>query len=189
MSELDGLWEQAGGSDPQAFGQWAGRVERPVRLYLRPWAARVDVECIVQEALLRMWVRANDGEAEPLTGENASLRWCCRVAWNLARNEARKRGREVVTDPQEMPETSVSPEEHSSPGLRRAIAECVQALGEKLRSVLLARLEDHGLRGDLALAESLDMTKNTFLQNIVRARKQVAACLEGKGVALEESVR
>lgn len=189
MSELDGLWEQASRSDPRAFGQWAGRVERPVRLYLRPWAASVDVECIVQEALLRMWLRANDDGAEPLTGENASLRWCCRVAWNLARNESRKRARETVTDPQEMPEVSVDPEEPSSPGLRQAIADCVQALGEKLRSALLARLEDRGLSGDVAIAESLAMTKNTFLQNIVRARKQVAACLGGKGVAIEEMVR
>lgn len=189
MSELDALWEQACTRNPRAFGQWAGRVERPVRLYLRPWAARVDVECIVQEALLRMWLRANDDEAEPLEGENASLRFCCRVAWNLARNESRKRARETVTDPQEMPEVSVGPEEPSSPGLRRAIADCVQALGEKLRSALLARLEDRGASGDVAIAESLRLKKNTFLQNIVRARKQVAACLEGKGVAFEEMLR
>lgn len=188
MSMLDALWEQVRTGDPRAFGQWAGRAERPVRLYLRPWAARIDAECIVQEALLRMWVRANDDEAEPLTGENASLRWCCRVAWNLARNESRKRGREDVTAPHEMPEVVVQPAEPSSPSLRQAIADCVQALGEKLRSALMARLEDRGTSGELALAESLNMTRNTFLQNIVRARKQVAACLGDKGVALEEIV-
>jgi DNA-directed RNA polymerase specialized sigma24 family protein len=189
MTEVDELWSRIPLDGERAFGQWAGRVERPVRLYLRPWAASVDVECIVQEALLRMWLRANDDGAEPLTGENASLRFCCRVAWNLARNESRKRARETVTDPQGMPEVSVGPEEPSSPGLRQAIADCVQALGEKLRSSLLARLEDRGLSGDVAIAESLAMTKNTFLQNIVRARKQVAACLGGKGVAIEEMVR
>lgn len=189
MSELDALWKQACTRNPRAFGRWAGRVERPVREYLRPWAARVDAECIVQEALLRMWLRACDRELEPLTGEQASLRWCCRVAWNLARNESRRRGREDVTDPHEMPEIEVYPEAPSSPGLRRAIADCVEALGNTLRSALLARLQDRGASGDSALAETLNMTKNTFLQNIVRARKRVAACLGDKGVALGEMVR
>jgi hypothetical protein len=32
----------------------------------------------------------------------------------------------------------------------------------------------------------LGMTTNTLLQNIVRARRQVARCLEGKGIPREE---
>jgi len=36
------------------------------------------------------------------------------------------------------------------------------------------------------LAERLRMRLNTFLQNIVRARRSMEKCLEGRGVRLEE---
>ena len=48
---------------------------------------------------------------------------------------------------------------------------------------MLARLK--GL-DDRTLAAELDMRVNTFLQNIVRARRLLRKCLEGKGVRLEE---
>jgi len=46
---------------------------------------------------------------------------------------------------------------------------------------LLARLARGEKEHDRDIASSLGMAINTFLQNVVRARKAVAACLEEKG--------
>jgi predicted DNA-binding protein (UPF0251 family) len=43
-----------------------------------------------------------------------------------------------------------------------------------------------GVLSDQALAIRLQMSRNTFLQNITRARKQVTTCLEREGVSLRE---
>jgi hypothetical protein len=52
-----------------------------------------------------------------------------------------------------------------------------------------ARLADGHHQDDSALARHLGMTLNTFLQNIVRARQQLAKCLGAKGVELQEIAR
>ena len=41
MTEIDLLWEQACTGDPLAFGDWMGRVERPVLHSLRRFARAV----------------------------------------------------------------------------------------------------------------------------------------------------
>ena len=52
------------------------------------------------------------------------------------------------------------------------------------RKAMEARLQ--GATPDRDLAEELGMKLNTFLQNIVRARKALAGCLEESGVRLAE---
>ena len=74
------------------------------------------------------------------------------------------------------------------PILRRHILECIASLSAKLNAALTARLE-HWHRHDDAVARLLKMTKNTFLQNIVRARRQVDACLKKKGIHEHEVLR
>ena len=136
---------------------------------------------------MRMWVLAGDREhGRVLTGENASLRFAIGMARNLARNAARRAKRERFLPPDDLPEVPVAPDPAPDPGLRAAIDECLELLAQRPREALLARLRGLGARADRALAESIGMSLNTFLQNIVRARRQLAKCLAGKGVPLEE---
>ena len=41
--------------DADAFGRWLAGAERPVRESLRSFAAVIDAEAVLQEALLRVW--------------------------------------------------------------------------------------------------------------------------------------
>ena len=188
MSEIDAAFAGAREGDPVAFTKWMGRVERPIRLSLRAYARAVDVEGVVQETLLRMWTLAQDPERS-LTGENASLRFAIGMARNLARNEARRLGRERLLPPEDMPEIPTPPQPHSDPRLARAIADCLERLAGRPLTALRARMQKQGLLPDREIATSLGMSVNAFLQNIVRARRQLAACLTRLQVPLEEILR
>ena len=185
-ADLDTLWQRACAGDEESFGDWMGRVERPIRLALHPWAQRVDVECLVQEACLRMWVRACDRAKPELTGRKASLRYAIVLAKKLALNEARKRKREEVLPPEDMPDSVVNPDPDPEPRLRLAIRECIAALTGKLALVMALRISNEGVRPDRDLAGELGLQLNTFLQNVVRARKQIDACLNDKGFPAKE---
>lgn len=184
MIELDDLFA-AVTLDRRAFTTWVERVERPIRASLAPFARAVDVEGVVQETLLRMWHVAT-GQAVVLTGENASLRYAFGMARNLARNEARRLGRLRFLPPEELPEPEVPPDPAPDPALLRVLRECLAVLGGKPREALLARLEFGGWQADGQLAARLGMQLNTFLQNIVRARRQLRDCLLRKGVPAGE---
>ncbi len=174
----------AGG--PDAFGRWVALAEPPIRASVLRYAARVDVECVVQECLLRVWQVAP--KFEPDGRENALLRWAIRVARNLALSELRRhRARpQGHLDPEIDPEAALTaPPSEPDPLLRRVIAECRDELPTKPAQALRARLESDGLRRDDELAEALGMKKNTFLQNFGRARKLLRDCLERRGVELE----
>jgi DNA-directed RNA polymerase specialized sigma24 family protein len=188
MTELDALWLRVCDGDRAAFGDWMGRVERPIRRFLYPFARAVDVESVVQETLLRMWLYAPDRGRE-LSGDDASLRFAAGIARNLARNMARKYGRELHLPPEELPEVSVAPEPPPDLSLRRAIGECFARLAKQPLLAMRARLADGHHQDDSALARHLGMTLNTFLQNIVRARQQLAKCLSARGVDLQEIAR
>ncbi len=188
MSEIDDLWAQAIKGDPRELGDWMGRVERPIRRSLQPFARVVDAEGVVQETLLRMCLFAQKRRVE-LTGENASLRWAIVMARRIAQNEARKRRPDVLLPPENMPEPAIEPEPLADPFLARAIRECLGALTGKPLAAMRARLGAHGMLSDKALAATLRMNVNTFLQNIVRARRQIEQCLAAKGVSLEEALR
>jgi DNA-directed RNA polymerase specialized sigma24 family protein len=186
MTALDSTFQKARAGDRMAFANWMGGVELPIRRALRPFARAVDVEAVVQEALLRMWLLSQDRRRE-LTGENASLRFALGLARNLARAEARRLGHETLLPPEGLPEPHADPEPPSDPALRKAILACLERLAKKPAQAFGARLRA-GLSADAALAAQVGMTLNTFLQNIVRARKQLATCLSRKGISLEDGL-
>ena len=183
---LDELFAFARQGGPEAFAEWMGMAEIPLRRSLRRFARAVDVEVVMQETFIRMWLVANDPE-RVLEGLDASLKFAFRVARNVALEEIRRNrlGRLVdLDDLQNLPEGSYDPEP-CDPALARAIADCFRRLPDKPRRALGARLDDDCLP-DRVLAERLRMRLNTFLQNIVRARKSMGKCLEGRGVRVEE---
>jgi DNA-directed RNA polymerase specialized sigma24 family protein len=188
VSEIDELWNDACSGNEDEFGDWMGRVERPIRRSLAPFAQAVDAEGIVQEAFLRMWELAKDPDRE-LTGENASLRFAIVLARNLARNEARKRGRMLFLPPEDLPDAIVESAPPADPFLARALRECFDRLARKPLEAMRARLQHGAEQPDRTIAAGLGMTVNTFLQNVVRARRQLAECMSGKGIDVEDCIR
>ena len=184
MDDLDAFVPAIVAGDSVAFGRWIAGAERALRASLRSFAARVDVEAVLQEALLRTWQvapRLARGDAP-----NALLRMSLRIARNLAIDEVRRArlvpmgtGSDDDLDASlafaTMPATT-------DPMLRRAIVECREKLPKKPAEALDARVQNAGADPDAVLAEGLGMRLNTFLQNFTRARKLLADCLRGKGV-------
>jgi DNA-directed RNA polymerase specialized sigma24 family protein len=186
LSEIDHAFEGTRAGDAEAFAAWVRLVEVSLRGSLRRFARAVDVEAVMQEGLLRMWRLA---PALRLEGENASLRFAFRLLHNLAVSETRRlrRFEPLVTDPPDgRPLDRVDPDPPPDPLLRRAIQDCIARLPRQPRLAILLRLQEGGLHPDSILAVRLKMKRNTFLQNIVRARRLLAKCLEGRGVRLEE---
>lgn len=170
--------------DAAAFGQWASSVEVSLRGSLRPFAALCDTEAVLQEALLRVWQVAprfvHDGRP------NALLRFAVTAARNVAFSELRKLGA-APTDVDALhraleAQGAVAPRP-PDPHLRGALERCREKLPEKPGVAMTARLtvadDDH------ALAASVGMSLNTFLQNVTRARRFLAECLKKAGVDLE----
>jgi DNA-directed RNA polymerase specialized sigma24 family protein len=183
--KLRTAFERSRSGDANAFAEWMGMVELPLRRSLGGFAHAVDVEVVVQETFLRMWLVVRD-QARRLEGENASLRFALRVARNVAHEELRQTHLYHLIDEEELntlPEFRLDPE-FPDPALRKAIAECMDRLPAQPKAALSVRIRD-GHLPDRSLAEGLRMRPNTFLQNIVRARKLMAACLEKRGVRLE----
>lgn len=185
MTPIDACFEAVRRGDHAAFEAWLSLVEPSLRASLRGFARGVDVEAVLQEGLTRMWVLAPRLE---LNGENASLRYALALVRNLARHEAKRIGMFATLEPDAdghaPPEPSVLPEPVPDPGLRRAIDACLETLPPQPRRALIARLASRGRLADRDLAEQCGMAPNTFLQNVVRARRSMATCLEGKGVHL-----
>lgn len=161
-----------------------------MRASLRPLAARVDCEAVVQEALLRVWQVAARCRRDERP--NALLRMAIVIARNLGLDEVR-RARVTATEAgaleaamarvtAEAWAASAGVTPLSDPMLRRAIEECRRALPRKPAEALDARLESAGAEPDRVLAERVRMKLNTFLQNVTRARKLLAGCLKKRGV-------
>jgi DNA-directed RNA polymerase specialized sigma24 family protein len=183
---VEEAFKRARAGDRNAFAEWMGMVEIPLRRSLGRFARAVDVEVVVQETLLRMWLVARDA-ARVLTGPSASIKFAFRVARNVALEEIRRCRQDRFVDMdvlKDLPENSFDPAP-SDPALARAIKECINGLPSQPRKALAARL-DQGRLPDRTLADCLRMTINTFLQNIVRARRLLRDCLERRGVRLEE---
>jgi DNA-directed RNA polymerase specialized sigma24 family protein len=183
-NKLDASFQRAGFGDTNAFAEWMSLVENPLRRSLARFARAVDVEVVIQETLLRMWIIAND-RARRLEGENASLRFALRVARNVAREELRHTRLYQFFDDDESNDSSEMSfvPELPDPALGKSINECIARLPVQPRTAIYARIHD-GHLPDRALAQDVGMKLNTFLQNIVRARKLVAECLEKRGVRL-----
>lgn len=190
MTDLDLHLDAIAAGDARAFGAWVAGAEAALRDGLRSFAAAVDVESVVQEALLRAWHVAprltRDGRA------NALLRFTVRAARNLAVSEVRRRGRVAPAGDEEAFQQALDRlgEEGPPPPdplLRRLIQACRDLLPRQPRAALDARLSAAGAEPDEARAAGLGMQLNTFLQNFGRARKALLRCLAEKGVALEEA--
>jgi DNA-directed RNA polymerase specialized sigma24 family protein len=188
--DAEALFAAARNRDHAAFADWMGCVERPIQDSLRRFARVVDLEVVMQETFARMWVFACD-PGRRMEGPNAALRFAIGVARNVAREEVRRArlGRivslEELADP---PEPEVFDAPPADPGLRAIIQGCLDALPRRPREAILARIEQGHVAHDRSLAQSLQMSVNTFLQNIVRARSQLARCLKERGAPVEEFV-
>lgn len=163
--------------DKDAFGAWMRGTEAPIRESLRSFVRVVDVEAVLQEALVRVWYVAPRFETDGRP--NGLLRLGVRIARNLAISEVRRNKCKPVEDSAH--EIAVEPEE-PDPMLRAAIVECHEKLPNQPRAAMRARIESGGGDDDATLAERLGMRLNTFLQNIGRARKLLAECLSKKGI-------
>ncbi len=119
---------------------------------------------------------------------DALLRLGIRIARNLAISELRR----SRTDPVE-PEfldrllsedegLLQGPDRASDPILRQAIEECRRILPRKLAEAIQARIDSAGAEPDAVLAERVRMRRNTFLQNVTRARRLLADCLRRRGI-------
>lgn len=183
MTDLDRHLPQICAGDADAFASWLAGSEAPIRESLRRFAASVDTEAVLQEALLRVWQVAP--RFTPDGKPNGLLRLGVRIARNLAISETRRlRGSAVepeVLDATPDPRPASPPDPH----LRRVIEECRERLPSKPAAALVARLSSGGTEPDAELATRLGMRTNTFLQNFTRARKLLLECLESRGVRLE----
>jgi RNA polymerase sigma-70 factor (ECF subfamily) len=182
MLDLDQHLPAISAGDPDAFARWVAGAEASLRGTLRPLAAHVDAEAILQEALLRVWQVAP--RCQPDGKPNALLRLGARIARNLAIDDLRHNRTSAVAPELLAAITADVPELGAvgpDPLLRRLIDECRQALPDKPAQALTARIESRGGEADATLAARLAMRLNTFLQNVARARKLLAACLERHG--------
>jgi RNA polymerase sigma-70 factor (ECF subfamily) len=170
--------------DANAFGRWIAGCESRIRDSLRSFAAVVDVEAVLQEALVRVWQVAP--RFVPDGRPNGLVRFAVRIARNLAVDELRR----TKARPVEMSEDALVDDSVAAPDplLRQAIVECRDKLPPKPRQALDARLEAGGGRDDDELAESLGMRLNTFLQNFTRARQLLADCLGKRGIAIDQEL-
>lgn len=183
---MDELLQRIIAGDPDAFGRWIAGVEPSLRKTLRPFAALVDAEAVLQEGLLRVWQVAP--KFVPDGQPNALLRFAVITVRNAAISELRRSAptkaqldaleADLAAEQEVMPEAP-------DPFLREAIAWCRSKLPGQPAAALNQRLISGGVDDDATLALRLGMKTNTFLQNVTRARKLLAECLKKRGVALE----
>ena len=180
MNNLDVHLTAIQAGDAVAFGRWVAGCEPRVRGSLKRFAAQLDVEAVLQETLLRVWQVAP--RVEPDGRPDSLLRLAIRIARNTAISELRRTRRFVEQPAEDEPAArAVEPD----PLLRRVIADCRDKLPPKPSLALRQRLESGGSEPDKVLAVRAGMQTNTFLQNITRARKLLAACLQRHGVQLQ----
>ena len=170
--------------DGDAFARWLARCESPLRRSLRRFAAAVDTEAVLQEALLRTWQVAP--RCAPDGRPHGLLRLATRIARNLAVSEARR----LRTLPTALPDGSeiepvVEPANVPDARVRAAFAACRDKLPAQPRAAIDARLAADGMHDDHHLAATLAMRTNTFLQNVTRARRLLAECLRKAGIDLD----
>jgi DNA-directed RNA polymerase specialized sigma24 family protein len=131
MVDLDVLLADIRSGDPSAFARWMAGAEPTMRDSLRSFAAVVDVEAVLQEALLRTWQIAPRVELDGKT--NSLLRVGIRIARNLAVSE-RRRARSAPSDDDAIDRARAGDPDGTTlpvvpdPHLRQAISKCADAL-------------------------------------------------------------
>ncbi|HKW93227.1 MAG TPA: RNA polymerase sigma factor [Methylomirabilota bacterium] len=176
----------------EAFGSWLAGAESHIRNSLRSFAIRADVEDVVQETAMRIWQTAPRFVADGR--ENGLLRLAIRVARNLAISELRRYRVEpaeidvLVREAERYDPMRAGAPRAPDPLLARRIEDCIGRLPQQPGRAIAARVGSQGAEPDEAVAERLGMRKNTFLQNITRARKLIANCLARHGINLAEEL-
>jgi len=188
VADLDAHLPEIAAGDPHAFARWVAGAEPRVRDSLASFAAAVDAEAVLQEALVRTWQVAP--RFEPDGRPNGLLRLAIRIARNAAISDLRARGHEDRVDEADLARlldaaAALDGPAPPDPLLRRLIVACREELPRQPRLALDARLAAAGGAPDAALAAGLRMKLNTFLQNVARARRALAACLARRGVDVE----
>lgn len=178
----DALLPLIAAGDSRAFGQWVAGCELSLRGSLRKFAAAVDTEAVLQEALLRVWQVAP--KFAPDGRPDALLRFASVTARNVALSEMRRLGTKVP-EPEGLGAEVAVAAQSPDPLLRAAVIDCRDKLPGKPRLALDQRLESAGADDDHVLAERVGMKLNTFLQNFTRARKLLAECLQKRGIDLD----
>ncbi len=168
--------------DEKAFERWLAGAEVPLRHSLRRFASCVDAEAVMQETLLRTWQVAP--RCKPDGKPNSLLRLALRIGRNLALSEIRKHRFDTLTSSEEEDVAEIPAVGSSLPDplLRERIKACFERLPRKPAAALRARLNSEGREPDWRLAEQLGLRLNTFLQNITRARRFLAQCLQQFGI-------
>lgn len=179
---LDAFLPAIAAGDLDAFTSFLAGAEQPLRRSLASFAGEVDVEAVVQEALLRVWQVAP--QLVPDGRPQALLRFAHRCARNLCLTELRRRriAPTAADDEAVNRAPDLRSEAPPDPMLRRAVAECRDKLPKKPAHALAMRLTSDGGDDDASLASRMGMSLNTFLQNFTRARKLLADCLKKRGV-------
>ena len=183
MIDLDVHLAAIVAGDADAFARWMAGCELRIRDSLRSFATAVDVEAVLQEALVRVWQVAP--RFEPDGQPNGLVRFAIRIARNLAISELRRTKSRPVSASELEASTEPPAIFAPDPMLRRAIAECRDKLPPKPREVFDARLAGGD---DAELAESAGMRLNTFLQNFTRARQLLAECLKKRGIVIGQEL-
>ena len=182
MIDLDRHLSDIVAGDDQAFADWLVGAEPSIRRSLSSFAATVDTEAVLQEALLRVWQVAP--KLTPDGRPNALLRLGVRIARNLAIDETRRDRVQTVTP--ERLDAVIEPV-MPDPILRQALEQCWQQLTGPPARAWMARTQGRRAirKSDRELAAELNMKLNTFLKNVGRARRALVACLQRRGVTLE----
>lgn len=182
----------AGGDAPpavaSAFTEWMVCVEPALRRSLARFAPYVDVEGVCQEALLRMWMLSEDiagSDGDRLSESDASRRYLIRMGRNLTLNLIRKHRRERPLDDETLEFADPTPVSEPDPMLRARVQQCFSKQEGRPGQAIQVRLA-FGHLPESEQAERAGMTRNTFHQNIARARKAIEVCLARFGIILEE---
>src|SRR6188472_747489 len=154
MTDLDAHLLAIVAGDAAAFGRWLAGAEPSVRESLRSFARLIDVEAVLQEALLRVWQVAPRFVADGRP--NGLLRLGVRIARNLAVSEVR-RTRATPVEPSDLEVALQRAPDEPDPMLRKAIVDCREKLPAKPRQAFDSRLASAGGQDDVELAESLGM--------------------------------
>ena len=185
MQDLDVHLAAIVNREQQAFAEWMAGAEPAIRRSLSGFAHQVDVESVVQETLLRIWLVA--ARHQPDGKPNGLLRLAIRIGRNYALDEVRRlRPLRSITEDRaadivDQGSIDVAPD----PLLRRVLLGCLRKLAGRPATALSARL-DAGGESDRELAASVGMAVNTFRQNVARGRRAIEACLKRHGVILAE---
>ena len=146
---------------------------------LRMVGNKEDAEDITQDALLqayRTWLQVDP------EGAGGYVKWCYRIAHNLAIDSVRKKRPRGVDD-EEMERTAdtraLRPEEVYEHRVQAGqIKECIQALEEKYREVLILRYQEDMSYEEIG--EALELPVSTIETRLHRAKRMLRDKLDAR---------